>query len=145
VLNVPAVQTVILEARSCAMAMQESGTYIRSELPNVRMAADLVAQAKSLCDDLIGTSFDVIPELLELDDLLAYGGSEEDIESAIELFMRWLSDDIRKMGELVMKLRAAAEHDPECEGSYILVAECALNVLEPFNRARAAADSIRRT
>ncbi len=120
------------------MAMLESGAYIRRELPNVRMATEL-------CEDLIGTNFDVIPELRELDDLLAYGGSEEDIASAIELFMGWLSDDIQKLGELVMKLRAAAEFDPEREGAHILVAECAKNVLEPFNRARGAADSIRRS
>lgn len=143
-LNVAAVQTVILEARSCAMAMLESGTYIRRELPNVRMAPELLARATVLCDDLIGTNFDVIPELRELDDLLAYGGSEEDIASAIQLFMGWLSDDIQKLGELVMKLRVAAGNDPECERAHILVAECAMNVLEPFNRAREAADSVRR-
>ena len=139
-MNTSAVRTVLNEAHTCAMAMLDSGTYIERELPNVRMDEPIRAVASELCSQLIGTKHDIIHELSELDDLLTNGATDERIVSAVALIIRWLWDDIRQIHELVTMLQASSEIDPACGGAYILVAESAVNILNPFNRAKEAAD-----
>lgn len=130
------------EARACAMALLDSGIYIQSELSNVRIEEALRATTLELCSQLIGTKHDIVHELSELDELLSHGASDEAVAQEVALIIRWLWDDISQMHELVIKLAAAAHRDPACSSAYILVAESAVNILNPFNRAKAAADSV---
>jgi len=65
--------------------------------------------------------------------------------SAVGLILRWLADDISQIHQLVTSLEAASLLDPECSSAYVLVAESAVNILNPFNRARAAADLLTNT
>ena len=139
-MNTDAVQTVMNEGRKCALAMLESGTYMERELPNVCMNESVRVAAAELCSQLIGTKHDIFHELFELDELLTTGAPDDQIKSAIALIIRWLWDDIRQMHELVTSLEAAAKNDPACGSAYILVAESAVNILNPFNRAKEAAD-----
>jgi len=139
-MNASALRTVMNETHKCAMAMLENGTYIERELPNVRMDEAVLAAANELCSQLVGTKHDIIHELSELDDLLNDGATDERIVSAVALIIRWLWDDIHRMHQLVTTLRVAADRDPECVSAHILVAESAVNILNPFNRAKAAAD-----
>jgi len=133
------------EARKCAAAMLESGTYIERELPNVRMDEPVRVATVKLCSKLIGTKHDIIHELFELDELLASGASDERIKSAIARIIDWLGDDIRQMHELVTALDAAAKNDPTRVSAYLLVAGSAVNILNPFNRAAEAADLLAET
>ncbi len=139
-MNTAAIQSVTNECRKCALAMLESGTYMERELPNVRMDVSVRAAAAELCSQFIGTKHDIFHELFELDELLAAGAPDDRIKSAITLIIRWLWDDIRLMHELVTSLDAAAKKDPACGSAYILVAESAVNILNPFNRAKETAD-----
>ena len=133
------------EARKCAAAMLESGTYIGRELPNVRMDEPVRMATVELCSRLVGTKHDIIHELFELDELLASGASDERIKSAIARIIDWLGDDIRQMHELVTALDAAAKNDPTRVSAYLLVAGSAVNILNPFNRAAEAADLLAET
>jgi hypothetical protein len=46
------------------------------------------------------------------------------------------------MHQLVMALESGSKQDPACRLAYVLVAESATNILNAFNRTRAAADSM---
>lgn len=144
-MNPSALQIVMNEARKCAAAMLESGTYIERELPNVRMDEPVRMATVELCSRLVGTKHDIIHELFELDELLASGASDERIKSAIARIIDWLGDDIRQMHELVTALDAAAKNDPTRVSAYLLVAGSAVNILNPFNRAAEAADLLAET
>jgi len=144
-MNTSALRNVMNEARKCAAAMLESGTYIERELPNVRMDEPVRVATVELCSRLVGTKHDIIHELFELDELLASGASDERIKSAIARIIDWLGDDIRQMHELVTALDAAAKNDPTRVSAYLLVAGSAVNILNPFNRAAEAADLLAET
>ena len=144
-MNTSALQNVMNEARKCAAAMLESGTYIGRELPNVRMDEPVRVATVELCSRLVGTKHDIIHELFELDELLASGASDERIKSVIARIIDWLWEDIQRMHEIVTTLEAATHREPDDGGAYILVAECAVNILNPFNRAKEAADSLAET
>lgn len=141
-MNTSTVHILMKEAHACAMAMLDSGLYVQKELPNVRMEEALRASTLELCSQLIGTKHDIIHELSELDDLLRDGATNEAVAQKVALIIRWLWDDISQIHELVTKLEAAAHRDPACGSAYILVAESAVNILNPFNRAKTAADSV---
>ena len=125
--------------------MLESGTYMERELPNVCMDGSVRATAAELCSQLISTKHDIFHELFELDKLLSAGAPDDQIKSAITLIIRWLWDDICLMHELVTSLDAAAKKDPAYGSAYILVAESAVNILNPFNRAKETADLLTET
>jgi hypothetical protein len=144
-MNTSALQIVMNEARKCAAAMLESGTYIERELPNVSMDEPVRVATVELCSRLVGTKHDIIHELFELDELLASGASDERIKSAIARIIDWLGDDIRQMHELVTALDAAAKNAPSRVSAYLLVAGSAVNILNPFNRAAEAADLLAET
>ena len=74
-MNISALRNVMNEARKCAAAMLESGTYIEPELPTVRMDEPVRVATVELCSRLVGTKHDIIHELFELDELLVSGAS----------------------------------------------------------------------
>ena len=51
-------------------------------------------------------------------------------------------DDITRMHHRVKALESASKQDPACAFAYVQVAESATNILNAFNRTRAAADSL---
>jgi len=126
------------------MIMLETASYIQAELPHVQISDELQSQAKEVTDALIGTKHDVISELFELDDLLrATPPSSSEIASRLNRIIRWLWEDVSRMHELVMALDSAKKQDPAFALAYVLVAESAANVLNAFNRTRAAADCVK--
>lgn len=120
----------------------DSGSFIEQELGNVQMSDQLQALTKELCAQMIDTAFEVLHELWDLDDLFASGASQERITSAATLILRLLLEDIRRSDDLVCKLQAAAEDDLNCASAFILVAECGVNLLNPFIRAKSAAEAL---
>jgi hypothetical protein len=142
-MNESAVHAVMTEARNCALVMLESAIYIQSELANVRMNDALRAQTEQVCTALVGTKHDIISELFELDELLGSEVSVSAIRARVNRIVQWFWDDITRMHQLVMALKSASEQEPACGPAYVLVAESATNILNAFNRTRAAADSLR--
>lgn len=141
-MNIDAVLTLMSEARRCAFAMLENANFIQQELPKVHMDEATRASAVKLCSQLIGTKHDIIHEVSELDELIRDRAPEDRIDSVAVRIVQWLWADIAEMHKLVRTLEAAAQSDPQCGSAYILVAESAVNILIPFNRAKAAADLI---
>lgn len=127
---------------ACAAAMLETGTYVQKELPTVQMDDHLRTKVSELCAELIGTKHDVVHELAELVELLSKGAQDEQVTAAFERIIQWVWADIRQMHEVVTQLSAAADKDPAYSLGFILVSESAVNVLQPFTRAKEAVDSL---
>lgn len=138
-MDMTAARTLISEARQCAVAMLDNGTFIQGELPSVRMDDATRLAAGALCSALISTKHDIIHELFDLDELLRGGATDERIASTVDRIIRWLRDTIQQMVDLVQRLEAMADTQPDTSIAYTLVAESAVNIIEPFNRAQAAA------
>ncbi len=137
------VRTVMAEAGRCALVMLENASYIERELPYVRLPDDLRAQISDLCSSLTSTKHDVFSELFELDEILAASTVDASIiASRIERIVRWLSEDLPRMHELVMALRASSDRDVQYTGACVLVTESAANILRAFDWVRSAVDHI---
>ena len=123
------------------MVMLSNAAFIQDELPNVHMDADHVSLTESVCSDLIGTKHDVISDLSELHDKLQSADIEQAQERARAVLGRlvgWMAEDMGKMHELIILLEAASKRDPKSESGFMLVLESATNILNAFNRAKAA-------
>lgn len=70
--------------------------------------------------------------------------NDDTISSEIGLVVNWFWRDIAQMNELVTALAAAADRNHNCSSAYVLLAESAVNILDPFNRAQKAATSFAR-
>ncbi|HVP79756.1 MAG TPA: hypothetical protein VMV04_17870 [Thermodesulfobacteriota bacterium] len=141
-MNSSAVQEVLSAIRDCALVMLDNASYIQRELPNVEIADPLKSQTTEVCDALVGTKHDIISELFEIHDLL-----ESDAESAVISYrltrsIRWLSEDISRLHQVVMALRADSQKNESHTLALILVEESAANILSAFNRAKAAVDAV---
>ena len=144
-MSTPEIQTAMHECRNCAMVMLENAAFIQTELPNVHMDADFVSQAEQLCDDLIGTKHDVIHDLFELDENLHGVDIEQAKAYAIATLarlLRWMQEDMMKMHDLVVALEAASKREPKSGSAFMLVLESATNILNAFNRVKAAVELI---
>ena len=142
-MKVSAVYALMTQARNCALVMFESAAFIQSELANVRMNDALRMQTEKVCTALIGTKHDIITELDELDELLDSETSASVIHSWFDLIMGWFWDDIDRMHQLVTALQSANTQDPECGSACVLLAESATSIINAYNSARAAANSLR--
>jgi len=138
-MDITAVRTLISEARQCAVAMLDNGTFIQGELPGVRMDDATRLAAKAVCSALIGTKHDIIHELFELDELLRGRATNDRIASIVDGIIRWLRDTIQQMVDLIQRLETMADTQPDTSIAFTLFAESAVNIIKPFNRAEAAA------
>ena len=138
------VQRFLDEARECAMQMLQNAAYIQTELDNVQMSDALRVRTRQICDDLIGTRYDITHEIFEVDDLLTSKAPSREIVARADRIVRWLGDDVEKMHGVVMALEAAADQERACGLAYILVSESAVNILKPFYRAQDGAEGLRK-
>lgn len=141
-MNASALRSLMSEAHRCAMAMLSNAEFVGKELPNVRMDEATRTRTRELCERLVGTKHDIVSELGELDDLLEESAGEDRIKRKVAMMLKWLGEDVELLHGLVTALEAAAKRDPDCTSAYILVSESAVNVIKPFRRAQAAAESI---
>ena len=134
---------MMTEAHNCAMEMLANASYIQKELPNVDMPDSLRAMTEKVCSGLVGTKFDIVSELSELDELLGAPESETRvIDTRVNRIVAWLRDDIDQMHELVTALDSASKEDSAYALAYMLVAESGANILKAFGATVAAADKI---
>jgi len=123
--------------------MLDNATYIRRELPKLQLDDALRAHTERICSGLIGTHDDIVSEVAELDALPTTTPGATEVGSYIERIVRWLSDDIAQLHELVLALEAANQRDASFGAAYVLVTESAANIVGMFNRAKAAAATAR--
>jgi len=141
-MNSQAVLRAISAISDCALIMLENASYIQRELPNVEMREALRSQTAEVCDSMVGTKHDVISELFEIDELLKSKTDWAVVSSRIDRVIRWLWEDISKMHEVVMALREDSQKNENYTLSLILVQESAGNIINAFNRAKAAVDAL---
>jgi hypothetical protein len=140
-LNSSAVQEALSVIRNCALIMLENASYVQRELPNVVIADPLRSQTAELCEAMVGTKHDIISELFEIDELLKSDAEPTIISSRLARSIRWLWEDISRLDQVVMTLRADSQKDRNYTLALILVEESAANILNAFSRAKAAVDA----
>ena len=116
--------------------------YVKEELANVELPAELKSRVEGLCDSLIDVKHDAFSELMEVAEGLEIGG---DVTAARERLVRmaaWLASDLRKIGPVVDALDGASIANPDCRLAYVLVAESMANALGSFQRFRASVAAI---
>lgn len=131
------------EARNCAMAMMEAGAYIRRELPNIQLPPTQREAADRVCAELSATKHDVMSEIFELRDMLEQG-DENQVFQTIDLALRWLMETLQQLRGITDTLQTAVIENPDFRAAFILFAESFMNIVEPFTRAQAAVDLLRR-
>lgn len=141
-MNIADLLTALSAIRNCANLMLENASYIQGELPNVEMNGTLRSQTVEICGSMVGTKHDVVSELFEIDELLESKTDWGTISSRLDRVMSWLWQDISKTHQLVMALREDSENNKNHTLSLILVQESATNILNAFNRAKAAVDAL---
>jgi hypothetical protein len=122
--------------------MLENTSYVQRELPNVKISDSLRSQTVEVCDAMAGTKHDINSELFEIDELLKSDAELAVISSRLTRSIRWLWEDLSRLHELVMALRADSQKNENHTLALILVEESAANILNAFNRAKAAVDTV---
>lgn len=140
-MNRSVVQEALSAIRDCALIMLENASYVKRELPNVVIADPLRSQTAEICDAMIGTKHDIISELFEIDELLKSDAELAVISFHLTRSIRWLWEDLSKLHQVVMALRADSQKDENYTLALILVEESAANILNAFNHAKAAVDA----
>ncbi len=92
-----------------------------------------------LCDDLVGTEYDVAAEIRDFHDPIPGQPLREVWRTRVTRINRWLYEDLPGLHEIVQALDAAARSDPADGGAYILVAETAVGILDAYAAVRGAA------
>jgi hypothetical protein len=138
-MNKPSIQTMMSEARACAIAMGETAACLERELPNIRMPEPLLPGAWDLCIQLSATKSEVLQQLSALNRLLAERVERSRIVPENDRIARSLWRSLSRVHQLVTELDAAAHADSLYGNAYAVLAECALNILRPFSGVRSAA------
>ncbi len=126
--------TARAQAHACALEMKLNADYVLRELANVTLPAELAARVEAVWGEISGTGHDVASELFELDEVTDEGA----IADRLARLQRWIHDDLAKLHEVIQAVDAAAKADSAVQGAFILVAESATNILNPFNRLNEA-------
>jgi len=126
-------------ARECALALMETAERLGTALPQFTLDAPTERQLTVLLPELDAVGRKVFQTVTLLQ--TAQGVRLDTIDQSA--VMRGSVDQIaallRRLNRIVITLRSSCEHDPQCRGAYILIAEAAVKILGPFNRARDAA------
>jgi len=136
------IQGALSAIRDCALIMLENASYVQRELPNVEIADPLGSQTVEVCDAMVGTKHDIISELFEIDELLESDDKSAAISSRLTRTIRWLWKDISRLDQVVMALREDSQKNEKHILALILVEESAANILNAFNRAKAAVNAV---
>jgi hypothetical protein len=122
--------------------MRQGAAFIQRELPKVAMDDGLRSRTARLCDDLVGTGYDVVSELRDFDEPIQ-GRSREDVaRMRVKRINQWLFEHLPALHEIVQALDAAARPGVGDKGAYILVAETAVGILNAYREVREAAEVI---
>lgn len=138
-MNLPLLQTLMTEARDCALAMIGGARRIERELPSLPLGDPLEADLRRLCAKLAATQQDAFAELIEMAGQIKAAKPDAEVLASAERILRWLDDDIAQLKALAKTLEAAGALDPEFRSAQALLAENAIAIEAPLIRAKEAA------
>ncbi len=130
------------EAQDCAVAMMDMAKYVQNELPNVRIEEPTLSKLIALLPEIAGTGRTVYETVALLHALQLPAGRKIDQRGLIQQVIERTSSVLLSLNELVGKLSEASQQDPSRSPAFILLAESAVNIFNPFHRASAAADRL---
>jgi hypothetical protein len=122
----------------CTPIILANASYILAELPNERLPEPLRQYITGQCDALLSTRHDLMTELAEIEDQRDPGV----ILARMKRMIAWLEEDLSALYLDITELQEFSNKNPETAPAYILVAESATNILNAFQRAKTAVDSI---
>jgi len=135
-------QQFLSEAQDCAVAMKNTAAYIENELPNVSIEEPTLSKLIALLPRLAGTGHTVYESVTLLHALQIPAGKKIDQRGLISDVVQRTSSVLLELNEIVGSLSEASQRDPTRSLAFVLVAESAVNILNPFHRASAAADRL---
>ena len=124
------------------MAMFDNGTFIQQQLVNVHLDELTQKSLEDICSKLIGTRYEVMDEIDELNDLLTDKNADKRMVTVLNRIIPWFYDDLMELHRIVKTLEVSSENDAKFSSAYILVTESAMNILKTFNEAKIAADRL---
>jgi indole-3-glycerol phosphate synthase len=122
----------------CSPIILANASYILAELPNERLPEPLRQYLAGQCEALLSTRHDLMTELAEIEDLR----DADVILARMKRAIAWLEEDLSALHLDITELQEFSNKNPETAPAYILVAESATNILNAFQRAKTAVDSI---
>ncbi len=127
------INRIILEARNCALLMQDQVEYIQQELFEIESTEELRREIENMCSTLIGTKHEVLTELFELKEVIDSAEiskkTDEIIRRRIKHIVNCFHNDIEKMHQLVTQLQQR-NHSLLCS----LVSASSTNIIMAFTR-----------
>mgnify|MGYP000928014002 FL=1 len=116
--------------------------YMKEELPNVDLPAELLSRVEGLCESMIGLKHDTLSELTEVAEAFESGGNVTAAQERLARIEAWMGSELRRIGPVVGALDGASLAKPDCRLAYVLVAESMANVLTSFQQFRTAVAGI---
>jgi hypothetical protein len=123
------ISSYLEKSMQCAMQLLENGSYILKELPSLRMPDALREQIETLCGELISMKHDLVHEVYEVEELIAFIKANSVIVSHLKMMDGWLDEITVSYKECVDCVRAAVtngEADPLLK---LLLEESGCNIL----------------
>jgi hypothetical protein len=117
------------QARDRAMQMMENGSFIRKELPSLRMPDALRQKLDVLCESLIGTKYDLIHEVYGIDELLDGSPESPAIAQGVERIRQWIFESNMEFNDCAKEVQRAMELGEADALLSILIMESGTNIL----------------
>jgi len=135
-------QQFLGDAQDCASAMMEMAQYVQNELPNVKIEGPTLSKLTALLPEIAGAGRTLHETVALLYALQLPAGAKIDQRGLIQGALQRTSTLLLSLNEIVGSLSESSKHDQTRSLAFVLVAESAVNILNPFNRASAAAERL---
>lgn len=130
------------DAQDCAAAMLEMAEYVQNELQNVKVDEPTRSKLTTLLPEIAGAGRTLHETVALLYALQLPAGQKLDQRGLIQNALQHTSTLLLSLNEIVGRLSESSNRDPSQSLAFVLVAESAVNILNPFNRASAAAERL---
>jgi len=139
-----AAQRAIENVRECGAQMGARGQALRAASPNVRMSAAERTRTLALCDQLSAVADEVASGVAGLDAVNATSVDElQEVLRTLSTLEAQVMQVLAAFTALVESLEQAAERDEANEPAYALVIDAAAGMLNSFEKAKSATESLR--
>lgn len=139
-----AAQRAIESVRAFGAQMGTSAQSLRAALPTVRLSAGDRTRALELCDHLAAVAAEVTSGAAGLDAVNAR--SDDEIREVLRTLTMLEAQGMQVLSALTFlaeALEQAAERDESNEPAYVLVIEGAGGLMQSFEKAKTATESLR--
>ena len=141
-MNTELLNAFISAASACAHEMMENGLFIEQELFANKISDGYISVLSEAYSGIVGTKFDIINELGELEEVAARPQSAE-VQNRVNRIVGLITDELWSLHAVVKNLEAASETDHMAQSAYMLVAESAVNIVHKFENVKKAAKDCR--